>query len=172
VNRPLYAELDNTAVLSLAVKRRSHAPAHATNTSTAPPALTPRSNVSQVTYLAIDLDKVKVRLEAATDSLARIGNNLIETTVSADEPLLTARQDLVLAQNALKADHYPTASSDLQQASASLKKYANASHSAERQRMAADIDSSMPVGSNRDSELSTKIDGWWSSVTNWFSQHA
>jgi hypothetical protein len=180
---PLYPEFDDTTVLSLAMKSRSEAASHAIQ-STPAPALTSRSNIGQVTYLAIDLDKAKIRLDAARlairnrndqaamDSLARMATDLIQTTVSADEPLLTVRQDLVQAQNALRADNYPTASADLQQASASLKKYGDAGHHAERQRVVGDIDSSMPVGTPQVSGLSTKIDGWWSSVTSWFSQPA
>jgi ABC-type transport system substrate-binding protein len=179
---PLYAELDDTTVLSLAVQ--SPSPSTVPNVaSTAAPQLTPRSNSSQVTYLAIDLDKAKARLDvaklaihnhndqAAKDSLAGIGSDLIQTTVSTDQPLLTVRQDLIQAQSALKANNYPTASADLQQASASLKKYSGTGHSADLQRMEADIDASNPADATHGAGLSGKIDGWWSSVTNWFSQH-
>ena len=175
---PLYAELDDSTVLSGAVRSPGLAAA-----STAAPALTARSNNRQVTYLAIDLDKAKARLDAAKlairnhndqaarDSLTGIGSDLIQTTISADRPLLTARQNLVQAQSALKVDNYSTASADLKQASASLKKYTGVDHRADLQHMSADIDASNPVDAAQGAGVSGKIDGWWSSVASWFSQH-
>jgi hypothetical protein len=180
---PIYAELDDSMVLANALKTRPAAAAPAAATGT-PPADTVRGNIAQITYVAIDLDKVKQRLdaaklaeknnnrEAAEDALAAIGSDLIVVSDTGDVPLLTARQDLALAQHAMMSKQYTAASSDLHAASAALKAYAQPGHAAQASQLAADIQSMMPVDSQTSPSAASRIDGWWSSVKNWFAAHA
>jgi hypothetical protein len=180
---PVYTELDDMTVLSDATKASTTkvAPKGAPSSGTA---TTVRSNIIGSTYLAVDLDKAKSRLDAAKldlighrlqaakDSLAAIGSDLIERRVLTDVPLLTARQDLSLAQRALKSKDLTAASSDLRQASKSLDAYTSSGHSADARRLAADINSAIPLTAHRSASVSTKIATWWTSVRDWFSQHA
>ncbi len=179
---PVYTELDDITVLSDATKAGTTkvAPKAAPSSGAA---TTVRSNIAGSTYLAVDLNKAKSRLDAAklelrghhsqaaSDSLAAIGSDLIERRVSADVPLLTARQDLSLAQRALKSKDLAAASSDLRQASKSLDAYTSSDHSADARRLSADINSAIPLTAHRSASVSTKIATWWTSVRDWFSQH-
>jgi hypothetical protein len=63
---------------------------------------------------------------------------LAATAPLTDVPLLTARQDLTLAQRALKSKDLTAASSDLRQASQSLDAYKSSRHSADARRLAAE----------------------------------
>jgi hypothetical protein len=175
---PLYSELDDTSIFADAINSRPADPAIAT---TAP--LTALSNVAQVTYVAIDLNKAKARLDAASlaihdkndqaakDALAAIGSDLIIGTDTTDVPLVTAREDLALARTALKSKQTTVASADLLQASSALKRYTNASHSSDAQRLAAEIEASQSPAAQNQSGLSARIGDWWTSVKGWFSNH-
>jgi hypothetical protein len=170
---PIYAELDETAVLTDALKK-----ARAKT-----PAMTVRGNDAQITYLAIDLDKTRARLDAAKtavsnhndqaakDALAAVGSDLVEGSVVTDLPLLTAREDLSRAQAELKSNDSKAAAADLRQASTSLKRYATGDHVKDARILAAEIDSA-PLTTTNDRTASQKIESWWSSVKNWFAQKA
>jgi hypothetical protein len=45
-------------------------------------------------------------------------------------------------------------------------------HTAAAQQLAADIRAATPLTAQTGTSMSTKIDGWWSSVTTWFAQHS
>ena len=175
---PIFSDLEDTAVVS---------PGGTVKPAAAATGLTPvtvRSNDAQYTYVAIDLNKALARLDAARtalhnkntqaaeDSLAAVGTDLIATTDATDVPLLTAREDLALAQQALQAKELTAASTDLHQASTSLKAYDRPGHSADAQRLANDIQTTMPLTVQSAPSTSAKIDAWWSSVKGWFNQHA
>ena len=174
---PIFSDLEDTTVLS---PGKTTKPAAASNAVTP---VTVRSNDAQYTYVAIDLNKALARLnaaktalrnkntQAAEDSLAAIGTDLIATTDATDVPLLTAREDLALAQQALQAKDMTAASTDLHQASTSLKAYDRPGHSADAQRLANDIQTAMPLTAASAPSTSAKIDAWWSSVKGWFNQH-
>jgi hypothetical protein len=175
---PIFSELEDTTVVSTDGTAKP-APASAV---LAP--VTVRSNDAQYTYLAIDLNKAKARLDAAKlalrnkntqaaeDSLSAIGTDLVASTDATDVPLLTAREDLALAQRALQAKQLTAAAADLHQASTSLKSYDSPGHAADAQRLANDIQTAMPLTPQTAESASAKLDGWWSSVKSWFSQHA
>jgi hypothetical protein len=166
---PVYAELDDTAVLTDAVKNK--------------PPMTVRGNDAQLTYLAIDLDKAKARLDAAKaaitshndqvakDSLAAVGSDLVEGSVVTDVPLLTAREDLSRAQSELRSNDAKAASVDLRQASKSLREYTTGDHVKDARLLAAEIDAA-PVNTASDPTVSQKIENWWSSVKAWFVRKA
>lgn len=172
---PIYTELDDNAALSggLTVSNQE------ANESEAD-----RVKSLEVTYFAIDLGKVKTRLDAATlavrdnndqsaeNSLAAIRNDLIQSKNAADVPLLTARRDLALAQRDINAKQLSDASAKLQDASNSLKSYSSVDHTTAAQQLAADIKSAMPLTAQAGTGVSTKIDGWWASLTTWFSHRS
>lgn len=175
---PIFSELEDTAVVT---------PGDAPKPVPAATALMPvtiRSNDARYTYVAIDLNKAKARLDAAKmalqnrnmqaaeDSLAAVGTDLIASSDATDVPLLTAREDLALAQQALQNKELPAASTDLRQASASLKSYDRPGHSADAQRLANEIQTTMPLTAQTAPSAAAKIDAWWSSVKSWFNQHA
>jgi hypothetical protein len=167
---PIYEELDDTAVLSNAVKQATSA--HA------PPPTVVRANAADLTYVAIDLDKVKAHLEAAktalahnndqaaNDSLAAVGSDLVEQSVLTDVPLLTAREDLSRAQRELKADDRAAALADLHQASQSLLSYTTGDHVNDARVLASAIDTDTTNG-NAPQSIGSKIEQWWSSVAQW-----
>jgi hypothetical protein len=178
---PVYAELDDTAVLSTLVKKHAAETPASTREPAGSAALPVRSNIAQITYLAIDLDRAQQRLAAAKlalhdhnnvgaiDSLDAVGSDLIETSVVTDVPLLTARENLALAQRALKTHDSATASADLRAASAALARYTQSAHHAGAQNLAAAINAATPVNRTDDRSVATKIDGWWNSVKAWFA---
>jgi hypothetical protein len=138
----------------------------------------------ETTYFAINLDKAKTRLDAAQHavrdgdsrsaetSLAGIRSDLIHGNDAADVPLLAARRELALAQGDISSNQLGAASANLQKASNSLKGYSSVGHGAAVHQLADDIESSMRVNTQSGSAVSTKIDGWWTSVKTWFSLHA
>ena len=138
----------------------------------------------ETTYLAINLDKARTRLDAAQravrggndqsaeTSLAAIRSDLIHGNDAADVPLLAARRELALAQGDISSNQLGAASANLQKASNSLNSYSSVGHGAAVHQLADDIQASMRVNTQSGSAVSTKIDGWWTSVKTWFSQHA
>ena len=178
---PVYAELDETAVLSNAVKATKRNGAPAGKSATAEPQ-TVRGNDAQLTFVAIDLEKAKSHLNAAKlavtdhndraaeDSLAAVGSDLIEDSVITDVPLLTAREDLSRAQAELKVNDRPAATADLRQASKSLSEYTKGGHVEDARMLASTIDAALPLKHQNSSSASTKVENWWSSVKDWFAQ--
>jgi hypothetical protein len=168
---PIYAELDDTTVLTDAVKGAAAKGAKMPTTV--------RANAAQLTYLAIDLNKAKSHLDAAKtavaerndraaeDSLAAVGSDLVAGTVITDLPLLTAREDLSRAQRELSAGDRPAAMTDLHQASLSLAAYTTGDHVKDARVLAAEIDSNAMHGQSAPSSIGSKIERWWSSVTGW-----
>jgi len=182
---PLYADLDDTEYLSAVAKnppRHGTASADAGNSNSTPLPLTVKSNVGQVTYLAIDLVKTKSQLDAAKiairnkneqaaeDSLAAIENDLVAISVSTDLPLLTAREDLSLARVALDDKNNQAASADLRQASQALGAYAaSGSHSEDARRLSAEINAAAGTNATPSSLMSQNVDSWWERVKDWFA---
>ncbi len=178
---PLYADLDDTEYLSTVGKKTTTAKtngttsANAANSKSTPLPITVNSNVGQVTYLAVDLDKTNSRLnaakiairnkndQAAEDSLAAIGTNLVAVSVSTDLPLLTAREDLALARVALNAKNNQAATADLHEASLALAAYAaSGPHAQDAKKLQAEIDATP-------SSAARNVDSWWERVKDWFA---
>jgi flagellin-specific chaperone FliS len=176
---PLYADLDDTEYLSTVGRgSRTNGAASANSAASqgAPLSVTVKSNVGQVTYLAIDLDKTSSRLraakiaiqnkneQAAEDSLAAVGSNLVATSVSTDLPLLTTREDLALARSAVNAKDYQAATVDLHEASKALTAYAaSGPHAEDARRLSAEI------GAAPSSVSTQNVDSWWERVKDWFA---
>jgi hypothetical protein len=171
---PIYEELDDTAVIGDAVKQNA--------TAHAPLPTVVRANAADLTYLAIDLDKAKAHLEAAKraivyandqaakDSLAAVGSDLVEQSIVTDVPLLTAREDLSRAQREIKADNRAAAMTDLHQASQSLLSYTTGDHVADARVLASAIDADTTTNPNAFQTVGSKIENWWSSVAQWARQ--
>jgi HPt (histidine-containing phosphotransfer) domain-containing protein len=169
---PIYAELDDTAFLSSAVKRKAQ--------TTGPQ--TVRQNVADLTYLAIDLDAARSHLRAAQtalrnendravrDFLAAVGDDLVEQSTIMDLPLVTAREDLSRAQRELKANDRAAAVADLRQASRSLGAYTGNEHGRDVELLAARIDSDATAGSAQRPDFGARVEHWWSSVKSWVAQ--
>jgi hypothetical protein len=138
----------------------------------------------ETTYFAINLDKARGQLvsaqtavrndddQSAERSLAAIRGGLIHGNSAVDVPLLTARRYLEVAHQKINSDQPAAASADLERASQSLKNYSSVGHAAAARQLAADIHSSMRVNAQNGPSTAAKIDGWWTSVKSWFSQHA
>jgi hypothetical protein len=182
---PLYTDLDDTQYLAAVGKPRTlnetASGTKATSKSTPQP-MTVTSNVGQLTYLAIDLDKTKSRLnaakiairnkneQAAEDSLGAIGSNLVAVSVSTDLPLLTAREDLTLARAALRAKNDQAATADLHQASRALTAYAaSGPHAEDAKRLSSEISALAGKTSTSSSVLTQNVDSWWERVKDWFA---
>ena len=178
---PIFSELDDAAVITPAGTKKTAKPTVAGSTGSAP--VTVRANDARYTYLAIDLTKTKARLDAATtalrnnnrqaaeDSLDAIGTDVIASTDQTDVPLLTASEDLALAQQALHAKELSAVGTDLRQASTALKAYSRPSHLADAQRLANEIQDATPITAASSSSAAAKIDAWWSSLKVWFGRH-
>ena len=181
---PLYSEFDESSVLRpLEAKRQggqqsgagSSAPINVAHTS------------GQYTFVGIDLDKAKQRLDAAKtalqnknlqsadDSLSALQTDLIMETVASDLPLLTARENLGLAKSAVDKKDYKEAQTALKGASSALDRYANeasAQHVQEAKDLSKAISSYSQSIAQNHSGAAGKIDGWWHQVDNWFTKQA
>jgi hypothetical protein len=174
---PIYTELDDTATLANALKVQA-----GRNARGGTGALV-RRNAVDVTSVAIDLTKARARLDVARkaiadhnmhtaeSSLSAVGSDLIVSSVAANVPLVTAREDLSLAQSAIDRNKPKVAAADLREAATALGRYDNSAHSNDVRSLASTIDAEAPLTRN-DQGASTKIDAWWTSLKGWLSRHA
>jgi hypothetical protein len=181
---PLYSELDESSVLRpLEAKRQNGQQSGAS--SSAPISVAHTSG--QYTFVGIDLDKAKQRLDAAKtalqnknlqsadDSLSALQTDLIMETVASDLPLLTARENLGLAKSAVGKKDYKEAQTALKGASSALDRYAteeSAQHVQEAKDLSKAISSYSQSIAQNHSGAAGKIDGWWHQVDNWFTKQA
>jgi flagellin-specific chaperone FliS len=180
---PLYSEFDDTSVLGPMLAGRKGGKQQP---STSAP-ITVDEASAQYTFVGLDLDKAKSRLEAAktalrnnnsqaaTDSLTAVGDDLVVETEQADFPLLAARENLGIAEGAVKNGKYQEATAALKEASTDLHKYANgnSAHQAEEAReLGKKMDSFSQTITQNHAEnhgaAVSKIDGWWHEVDGWF----
>ncbi len=177
---PLYSEFDEDSVLGpLQAQRKKQQPGSSSNS------IGVEQTTGQFTFVGMDLDKAKQHLDAAktaldnknlesaNDSLAAVGNELVMETVDSDQPLLTARENLGLAESAAKKGHYRETSTALKDASSALNRYANKSamhHAQEAKDLSGTINSYSQSVMQNHADAAGKIDGWWHQVNNWFSK--
>ena len=182
---PLYADLDDTEYLSTVGKKTNSSSTTSASTTPARAAAQPmtvQSNVGQITYMAIDLDRTASRLnaakiairnkndQAAEDSLSAIGSNLVADSVSTDLPLLTAREDLALARTALNAKNSQAAAADLHQASQALNAYAaSGPRAADAKKLSGEIDATAGSTAAPSAVSTQTVDSWWQRVKDWFA---
>ena len=176
---PLYSELDSTNVLGpvLGAKNGKQQPDKARP-------ITVQDAAAQFTFVGLDLDKAKSRLDgaksalqsnntqAASDLLYAIGNNLVVQTNYVDLPLLAARQNLALAKTAVNENNYKQASAALNEASTDLGEYANSKpsqHSEKAKDLQTQVSDLSKNVSQDQASASSKIDKWWDEVNGWFT---
>jgi hypothetical protein len=179
---PLYSELEDQSVLGPVLSARKGKP----QPSTSAP-ITVDDASAQFTFVGLDLDKAESRLDAAkkalenknpqaaSDSLAAIGTDLVVETQEADLPLLAARENLALARTATKNRKYKEASAALKEASIALDTYSkrNATQrTVEVKDLRSKIDSLSQTVAQNHSNAETTIDGWWRQVDSWFTHVA
>lgn len=180
---PLYSELDQTSVLRPILTARNGGKQQP---STSAP-ITVNDATAQFTFAGLDLDKAKTRLDAAktalqnnnsqaaADSLAAIGNDLVVQTVQTDVPLLASRENLGIAKIAVKNNKDKEATAALKEASTALDRYAgesSAHHASDAKSLAKQIDSFAPTLAQNHAGATSKIDGWWHQVDNWLAPPA
>ena len=146
---------------------------------------TVNENKADFTSVAVDLKKSGTRIEAAQtalkdnnkqaaiDTLASIGSDFVVSSVETDVPLLTARENLIIAKNALAAHHDKQAQDAVVAASNALARYSKSvgRHAGDAKSLSdqlAQIASNL--GADRTHSENALTD-WWSRVESWFSTH-
>ncbi len=177
---PLYWEFDDTSVLGRTLAARKDGKPQPSKSAP----ITVDAAGTQYTFVGLDLNKVRSRLDvaksalssnnpqAAASSLGRIGDELVVMTVKAEYPLLATRENLGLAEIAIMNGRYTEAAAALKEASTTLDQYAS-SHSAHRPFEAKSLSKriaslSQTIAQNH-AGAATKIDGWWNEVNGWFT---
>ncbi len=177
---PLYWEFDDTSVLGQVLAARKDGMRQPGKSAP----ITVDEAGTQYTFVGLDLNKVRSRLDAAksdlssnhpqaaASSLGRIGEELVVMKVQAEYPLLAARENLGLAEIAIMNGRNREAAAALKEASITLEQYANG-HSAHRPFEAKNLSKRIaslsqtiaqnPKGAN------DKIDRWWNQVNSWFT---
>jgi hypothetical protein len=110
-------------------------------------------------------------LNAADRDLQAVQDSVVLESVSADMPLLRARENLVLARSSEDAGKYEQAKRQLHAASTALHDYAqiSGSHTQDVSRLRSDIDSYADSLATNHSNADSKIEGWWDQTTNWIT---
>lgn len=177
---PLYWEFDDTSVLGRTLAARKDGKPQPAKSAP----ITVDAAGTQYTFVGLDLNKVRSRLDAAKSalssndpqaaaaSLSRIGDELVVMTVRAEYPLLAARENLGLAEIGIMNERYTEAAAALKEASITLDQYAS-SHSAHRpfeaKSLSKQIDSLSQTIVQNHTGASAKIDAWWNHVNTWFT---
>lgn len=177
---PLYWEFDDTSVLGRTMAARKDGKQQPSKSAL----ITVDQAGTQYTFVGLDLNKVRSRLDtaksalssnnpkAAASSLDRIGDELVVMTVQAEFPLLAARENLGLAEIAIGNGRYTEAAAALKEASTTLDQYASG-HSAHRPNEAKSlskrIDALAQTIAQDHANSASKIDGWWNEVNGWFT---
>jgi hypothetical protein len=185
---PLYTEFDATSTLGpmMAARKGKHAPGSTNGSNTYAPVTVEQAS-GEFTFVGLDLDKAKTRLDsaktalnngnnqAASDSLSAIETDLIMETDEASLPLLAARENLGIAEAASKDAHPKEAAAALKEASTDLDKFAASNppqHADEARNLSKAIDSyAQNIGSSH-TAATAKIDAWWREVDSWFKQNS
>jgi hypothetical protein len=174
---PIYAELDqNTNLGAMMAKKNNNQPVAPANEP-----VTVDNVKDQLTFVGIDLDKTKMRLqsasqairnnnmEAAKDTLSSIGDDLVVAKVDVDAPLLAIRENLALAHVAAASSHPHEATAALQQASGELAAYSQngGPHQQQAQQLRSGIDQMLGKGTQNQAMSADRIGMWWMQVNSW-----
>ncbi len=177
---PLYWEFDDTSVLGQVLAARKDGKPQPGKSAP----ITVDQAGTQYTFVGLDLNKVRSRLDAAksalsshhpqaaASSLGRIGEELVITKIQAEYPLLAARENLGLAEIAIMKGRDHEAAAALKEASVTLEQYANG-HAAHRpfeaKSLSKRIDSLSQTINQNQKGANGKIDRWWNEVNSWFT---
>jgi hypothetical protein len=96
-------------------------------------------------------------------------------TDEASFPLLAARENLGVAEAAVKDAHSKEVAAALKEASTDLNKFADGNppqHAAEARNLSKTIDSYAHNIASSNTAAAVKIDGWWREVNSWFKQNS
>lgn len=177
---PIYWEFDDTSVLGRTLAARKDGKPQPAKSAP----ITVDAAGTQYTFVGLDLDKARTRLDnaksalssnhpqAAAASLSRIGDELVVMTVRAEYPLLAARENLGLAEIAIMNGRYSEAAAALKEASVTLDQYASsqAAHRPfEAKSLSKQIDSLSQTIEKNHTGASARIDAWWNHVNAWFT---
>lgn len=177
---PLYWEFDDTSVLGRVLTTRKDGKQQPSKSA---PITVDQAGL-QYTFVGLDLNKVRSRLDAAksalsnnnpqaaASSLSRIGDELVVMRVQAEYPLLAARENLGLAELAIKSGRYKEAAAALKEASTTLDQYASgksAHRPHEAKSLSKRIDSLSKTITQDHTGTGSKVDGWWNEVNGWFT---
>ena len=177
---PIYWEFDDTSVLGRTLAARKDSKAQPAKSVP----ITVDAAGTQYTFVGLDLNKIRSRLDnaksalssnhpqAAATSLSRIGDELVVMKVQAEYPLLAARENLGLAEIAIMNGRYTEAAAALKEASTTLDQYASskASHRPfEAKSLSKQIDSLSQTIEKNHTGASARIDAWWNHVNAWFT---
>jgi hypothetical protein len=137
------------------------------------------------TYVAIDLNKAKDRLQAAKtalsnnnlqaadDALSNVQSDVVLGAVESDLPLLGARENLALAKQAAQKGRYGEAASALKESATKLDTFAganaSAAHANDARSLSQEIRSYASTIASNHTGAADKIDGWWHQVNAWFT---
>jgi hypothetical protein len=169
---PVYGELVQDSVLDKTAGTR-----HA--------GYTVNGSGAQFTSVAVDLKKSGSRIDAAqtalkdnnkqaaSDTLAAIGSDFVVSSVDTDLPLLSARENLVIAKNALAAHHDKQAQDAVVAASNALARYAKTvgRHAGDAKSLSDQLaQTASNLGADR-THSENALTAWWSRVESWFSTH-
>lgn len=177
---PLYWEFDDTSVLGQTLAARKDGKPQPSKSA---PIAVDQAGV-QYTFVGLDLGKVRGRLDAAKSalsgnnpqaaaaSLGHIGDELVVMTVQAEYPLLAARENLGLAELAIRNGRYSEATAALKEAATTLDQYASghsAHRPAEAKSLSKRIDALAQTITQDHANAASKVDGWWNEVNGWFT---
>jgi len=183
---PLYDEWESYSVIGPLMNQRSREH-NANNSAANANASTLRGNEiveeasREYTSAALDVQAAKGHLEAAQQAvnrgefqradaaLAAVQDGVVVTSVTADLPLLRARENMVLARDAADRDHYHEAHAALQAASDALNQYSKEqnSHTADARALRSEIDTYNQTIEQNHADASAKIEGWWDRMVDW-----
>ncbi len=177
---PLYWEFDDTEVLGRTMSARKGGKQPPSKSS---PITVDQAGI-QYTFVGLDLNKVRSRLDvaksalssnnpqSAASSLDRIGDEIVVMKVQEEYPLLAARENLGLAELAIRSGRYNEAEAALKEAATTLNQYASG-HSAHRPNEAKSLSKRMDALSQtikqNHTDSASKIDTWWNEVNGWFT---
>ena len=135
----------------------------------------------QYTSVGLDIQAAKEHLDAAKaaiqkkdftkadEALAAVQNGVVVTSVASDLPLVRARENMVLAREAVNRGNYKEAHAALTAASQALGNYAGNQcvHSADALTVKSQIDNFNQSIEQSHADANSKIDAWWSRVVDW-----
>jgi hypothetical protein len=186
---PLYQELDRYTVLAPIMTEKNRTSNTSTGSqganTTTKTTQTPNPAIQQVagqfTSVGLDIQAAKEHLDSAKlaiqqkdftkadDALAAVQNGVVVTSVASDLPLVRARENMVLAREAVNRGNFKEAHAALTAASQALGNYASNQgvHSADARSVKSEIDKFNRSIDQNHADADSKIDSWWDRVVDW-----
>jgi hypothetical protein len=176
---PIYSELSSVSIVGPieAAKANTGAPA-------GPPAV--KAVAGGYTRIVLDANLARARLlaakaELASGDLARadadlraIQNGVVLESVSANLPLVRARENLNLAKTSAQSGNTAAAKSQMQAAQKALADFARLSpaspHASQAQTLANQIASAAQSADATHPISTAQLDQWWTQIADWTDQ--